>query len=133
LADVEDTGRIAQKLILGRGDPNDLLAVKKTIQAWTAIMNRISEEKKIEASERSVYNPDEWESLDVLMSRMTELRELSERIGLALEDGCVKDDPQPTDQVAGVGDESGNIIASDDEDTNLVWRQGYGKWNIKPQ
>lgn len=133
MADVEDTGRIAQKLVLGRGDSGDLLAVNKTIQAWNTIMNRISEEKQMEALERSIFKPDDWESLDALMSRMTELNELSNRIGMALQDGCViKGDSQANDEVEGGVAEENDESMSDNEATN-IWRQVSGKWIIKPQ
>ncbi|KAF9457104.1 muts domain V-domain-containing protein, partial [Collybia nuda] len=131
VAEVEDIKRITQKLILGRGNVGDLLAVNKTIRAWANIFNRISEEREMEARERNEYNPSDWGSLDALMSRMTGLDELSKRIGTALDDVT-----KGEYQVAGENEhnmiEENEVTLSDDA-TNGFWRPGNGKWIIKPQ
>ncbi|KAK7463796.1 hypothetical protein VKT23_005735 [Stygiomarasmius scandens] len=80
----EDAGRVVQKFLLGRGDANDLLALTTSIRLWADIQRRVSHEREMEIQERPNFNPDEWSSLDILMSRMVQLETFSERIGKAL-------------------------------------------------
>lgn len=131
LADAEDTGRIVQKFSLGRGDSNDLLAVKRTTQVWAAIKKRVEEEKRLEVLERTDFNEEDWRSLDSLMSRMARLDELSARISTALEDS-----PPAMDESQTPGPEPLEVNTTDSEkepsEVNVFWPSGVGKWTIKP-
>lgn len=120
LGKVEDTGRIVQKFLLGRGDVNDLLAINTTIRTWSAIIKRIEDEKQLEALERSNFNSEEWGTLDMLMSRMSDLYDLSQRIGSALELG----------QYIGGGQQSGDEL---EETSPTMWKYGTNKWVIRPE
>ncbi|KAF9243930.1 muts domain V-domain-containing protein [Melanogaster broomeanus] len=86
LGDSDDASRIVQRFLLGRGEPKDLLAINRTIQVWTSIQERIELERKMEGSERGNTRDEDWSSIDALMSRITNLRHLSSRIALALQD-----------------------------------------------
>lgn len=86
LEDVEDIGRLSQKLLLGRGDINDLIAMGKTMHVWSNIKSRIKQEKKLEMSERSDFKDEDWNSIDALMSRMSSLDNLANKILNAIED-----------------------------------------------
>jgi DNA mismatch repair ATPase MutS len=84
LDEVEDTTRIVQRFLLGRGDPGDLVSISKTINVWSAIHKRLELEKQMESSERGFLLSEDWSSVDALLCRMVDLQDLESRINLAL-------------------------------------------------
>ncbi|KAG1826176.1 muts domain V-domain-containing protein [Suillus subaureus] len=84
LDEVEDTTRIVQRFLLGRGDPGDLVSISKTINVWSAIRKRFELEKQMESSERGFLLSEDWSSVDALLCRMADLQDLENRINLAL-------------------------------------------------
>lgn len=84
LSDMEDASRIVQKFLAGRGDANDLAAIHATILIWSFIKKRFELEKFMESKEKHAIDENEWASLDALISRMSGLRELADKIGIAL-------------------------------------------------
>ncbi|RDB28400.1 MutS 1, partial [Hypsizygus marmoreus] len=129
LGEAEDTGRIIQKFLLGRGDTSDLLAVKRTTRIWSTIMDKVTEEKRLEAVEREHFNSDDWTSIDSLMTRMVGLHDLSRRIAMALED--TGPDLKVPDALEENQDDV-NEESPGDTDSIVNWRFGPGKWTIKP-
>jgi DNA mismatch repair ATPase MutS len=127
LANVEDITRIVQKLLLGRGNSSDLLAVNTTIRVWQSVMKRVELEKNMEGQERGHVDQDEWASLDALMSRMSDLPDLFNRINLVLEqnDGGTSD--VPCEGPIGITDDHQS------DSTRMAWKYGYSKWIIKPE
>jgi DNA mismatch repair ATPase MutS len=92
LEEVEDTTRIVQRFLLGRGDPGDLVSISRTINTWSAIRRRLELEKRMENSERGFLLSEEWSSVDALVCRMADLQALESRINLALQDKEVTDE-----------------------------------------
>ncbi|KAG6889668.1 hypothetical protein C0992_004479 [Termitomyces sp. T32_za158] len=138
LATVEDTSRIAQKFMLGRGETADLLGVKRTIRVWTDIIKRVQHEKEMELSECSKFEVDDWKSLDALISRMESLDSLSKRIGTALDDKPSNDFFESTSTDTGTVEENEEACGNEDEailrnGTETLWRYGTSKWAIKPR
>ncbi|GLB36353.1 putative DNA-binding domain of DNA mismatch repair MUTS family protein [Lyophyllum shimeji] len=129
LVEAEDTGRIVQKFLLGRGDTSDLLAVQRTSHIWSSIMKRVEDEKKLESIERADFREADWDSLDRLMSRMVDLGDLSERIGEALEGASLSTDESATIVHSNANGDHGVVSA---DDSNVTWRYGPAKWVIKP-
>jgi hypothetical protein len=84
LDEVEDTTRIVQRFLLGRGDPSDLVSISKTINVWSAIHKRLELEKRMESSEQGFLLSEDWSSVDALLCRMADLQDLECRINLAL-------------------------------------------------
>ncbi|KAG2754528.1 hypothetical protein P692DRAFT_20719708 [Suillus brevipes Sb2] len=84
LDEVEDTTRIVQRFLLGRGDPGDLVSISKTINVWSAIRRRLELEKQMENSERGFLLSEDWSSIDALLCRMEDLQDLESRINLAV-------------------------------------------------
>lgn len=133
LTAVEDIERIVQRFSMGRGDLSDLLAVNRTIRAWSTVVQRFKEEKAMETVEQIRLFEADWTSFDVLMSRMTDLQDLSNRIATALDDD--------NSSTLGGSSMSENIEADDDRLDNTLpievddslWRYGSGKWMIKPE
>ncbi|KAJ7042505.1 muts domain V-domain-containing protein [Mycena alexandri] len=133
IASAEDAGRIVQRFLLGRGDAGDLHAVNSTIHVWAALKARILQERQqeaLEAAERQVAFEDaQWTSLDALMARMSDLQELSHRIGAALK----KRDPGK-DVSAGVDSDDVDSEASIGSDMpRAAWKVGNNNWAIKPE
>ncbi|KAF8633937.1 hypothetical protein AX15_001121 [Amanita polypyramis BW_CC] len=128
LEDAEDIGRISQKFLLGRGDVNDLLALSRTIYVWSNIKRRIKEEKRLEMAERPEFNWDEWKSIDTLMSRMSELHSLSNKIIDAIEEGDASF--EGTRSVIESGESSG-ILTEIEPVMNGAPRVYNGKWTIR--
>ncbi|KAG9314542.1 muts domain V-domain-containing protein [Chiua virens] len=85
LQDSEDAHRIVQRFVSCRGEPKDLIAINRTIHAWTNIQSRIEHEKVMERLEQNDVRCEDWPSVDALLSRITNLHDLSARISLALE------------------------------------------------
>lgn len=106
LSGLEDSTRIVQKLLLGRGDHTDLTAISASVRVWTSMKRRLELEKKMEAQEKGPLNEDHWASLDILMEKLHDLQGLSQRIQAALSrSGTASqmpstDAPSPEDQEA---------------------------------
>ncbi|KAG6868327.1 hypothetical protein C0993_004936 [Termitomyces sp. T159_Od127] len=137
LANAEDTSRISQKFMLGRGETADLLGIKRTIHVWTDIMKRVQHEKAMELSECSNFDVNDWASLDALISRMIPLDDLSKRIGTALDDKSSNDLFESTSTDNGNYEDNDETSAENAEaifqnDTETLWRSGISKWTIKP-
>lgn len=86
LQDSADACRIVQRFLSCKGEPKDLTAINRTIQVWTTIQNRIQFEKAMEHREQDSVRGEDWSSVDTLLSKITNLHDLSTRITLALED-----------------------------------------------
>lgn len=96
LSDMEDASRIVQKFLVGRGDASDLAAIHATILIWSSIKKRLELERLMESKEKYAIDENEWTSLDALLSRMTDLHELAEKIGLALRRRVEREDDSTT-------------------------------------
>ncbi|KAH8835362.1 muts domain V-domain-containing protein [Flagelloscypha sp. PMI_526] len=80
LADAEDASRIVQRFMMGRGDPGDLFAIHNTIRIWNRILIRIQQERSFDGP-----GQDNWNSLELLLSRFNNLNDLSEYIAKAID------------------------------------------------
>lgn len=129
LAQTEDAGRIVQKFLLGRGQSNDLLAINSAIRTWIGLKHRIDEEKRMESLERRDVGHDEWSSLDALMSRMVDLRDLSRRIDLSLEKSERAGDSSLPSGFLGESLET----ETSDNSPRTIARYGQTRWAIKPE
>lgn len=125
LANVDDTGRIVQRFLLGRGDTSDLLALNTTIAMWSAIRRRIDEERHQETVERDDYSADEWISLNALMSRLKDFNQLADRISIALETVQPSNEaPEPVQDFEESEGSQGIV-------TKSIWKYSNQKWVIK--
>ncbi|CAE6422253.1 unnamed protein product [Rhizoctonia solani] len=77
-----DAIRLVQKLQLGRGDADDLLAIAETIGVHTHAISRLHLEASV--SKRTPENEDQFHSLDLLLGRVSDLSQLAEKIGTAV-------------------------------------------------
>jgi len=131
LEDVEDTTRIVQRFLLGKGDPGDLVSISRTIKIWNSIRRRLELEKKMESSERGYLLSEEWSSVDVLMNRMADLEALGSRINLALQDvetsGELKteDEESEDNSPPANAEESNKIVCKFDTPSRCTIRPEY--------
>ncbi|KDQ63842.1 hypothetical protein JAAARDRAFT_393061 [Jaapia argillacea MUCL 33604] len=128
LTSLEDATRIVQRFLLGRGDIADLSTIPATISSWSSIKSRIQQEKAMELQERGRIQPDEWESIDALMGRLTSLADLSQRIATSL-----KSDHGISLSSLSAGDSAEGENPSEDGVTPKYTDLGIGngiKWNI---
>lgn len=115
----EDATRIVQRFQMERGDFDDLLAMKRTINVWSALKEKFIEEKSLESREKPSSYSNEWSSADMLLSRMSDLRWLADRISDAVEENDSSDECTPKQDM--------NDDESDDAGSTS------GQWSIKPQ
>lgn len=85
LNEIDDVSRLCQRFLLGRADFGDLASIRNTIHFWTSLKNICGQEKAIEQKE----DPDnhrlsEWDAIDALLQRLTNLENVSERIENAI-------------------------------------------------
>lgn len=122
--DVEDTSRVVQKFVLGRGNVGDLSSICLTIKVWTSIKERIEQERAIERAKLENPLSDEWAGVDALLERMTDLGPLATRIAFAL-----------VDQQSEAGSEETLDHLDDDavESHEMVISFASAHWKIKPK
>lgn len=128
LNSAEDATRIIQKFLLGRGDIDDLVALKRTFHAWRSLKDRFAAEKSFEKQNTKVFDQAGWSSLDTLMARMANLQWLAERIEAAV----VEENERTNSFVAHM---NGDCVTKDiDPSTSSLSVPTSQKgWLIKPQ
>lgn len=124
LCKIEDTARIVQKFLAGRGSPDDLRDIAEAISLWEKFRERLTLERQREVIEQGALI--EWESMNALLSRMTSLNALNKQISAAV---------SPPEEEAGENeeDEEGPTdprLASNNQKGLTV---GLYKWSIKPE
>ena len=126
LSDVEDVSRIVQRFILGRGEPSDLASIHSSISIWGMVKARLQMEQRRELQENDEDVQCDWASVNTLLSKMTDLSQLSGRIASAL--------PLSDDQARAVNTDAQDLaVESPDASRSGVWRWGSNKWTIRPE
>ncbi|KIK71237.1 hypothetical protein GYMLUDRAFT_66444 [Collybiopsis luxurians FD-317 M1] len=127
IAKAEDAGRIVQKFLLGKGDPNDLLALTATVNIWNDIKRRVTHEREMEALEQTSFNSKEWGSLETLIKRMANVEDLAQKISLAVENSS----PFKGDEsyVSSELNEGSGVV--DESALRPEWSYGRIKFRIK--
>lgn len=116
-----------QKFLLGKGDPNDLVALTATVNIWDSIKRRVNHEREMESFEQRSFDATEWASLDTLMNRMVNLGDLAQKISLAVENPAASQD-ESQDSASEANEDEGDYS----QDTSpLQWRYGRMKFGIK--
>ncbi|CAE6338624.1 unnamed protein product [Rhizoctonia solani] len=77
-----DAIRLVQKMLLRRGDADDLLAIAETIGVHAHTTSRLLLESN--NTKRTGENEDQFRSLDLLLGRVSDLSQLAEKIGTAV-------------------------------------------------
>jgi DNA mismatch repair ATPase MutS len=123
---IDDTTRLTQKFLVGRGDYSDLAAISRTIRTWSKIPAMLAAEQILEEKENKGYDVREWNSLDALVLRMHVLVELSETIDKAL-------GPNVEDMVDSSTDVEHEQEESNESNQLLNWRITTNRWCIRPE
>ena len=125
LRKIEDTARIVQKFLSGRGAPDDLADLRDAIDLWEELRKRMVLERDMEIIERGRLGPD-WGNVDALLNKMKPMQTLCERITMAV-------DRQATEEKTNESLEEDPFIASA---APLAQEQLFPtnmyKWYIKP-
>jgi len=105
-------------------------AINSSFSVWAAIKSRLHIEKIMEGKEKGRVSPEEWASVDTLMSRMDDMEALSHRINLALKGARTEVD---VEKELGL-DESSSVemleqAATDFVNSDFRWQNTY-KWSI---
>jgi hypothetical protein len=134
---MEDASRIVQKFTLCRGDAGDLSAIHSAILIWASIKRRVELERNMEEKERGFIAEDEWASLHALMSRMSDLHELANRISMALRHGISAAHVEPPMPHV-VNQEAYDITNHEDQiasqtKSRQFFAYSQSNWSIKPE
>ncbi|KXN89833.1 hypothetical protein AN958_04837 [Leucoagaricus sp. SymC.cos] len=125
LSQIDDTSRLTQKFLVGRGDAGDLAAISRTIRTWSKIPALLVSEKMLEETEKEDFDAREWTSLEALVSRMHALVELSETIDRALSSDA--------GDVEGLSAENDHDLEDPNESNQLLnWKITSNRWCIQP-
>ncbi|PVG04677.1 putative MSH1-DNA mismatch repair protein, mitochondrial [Serendipita vermifera] len=122
LRKIEDTARIVQKFLAGKGAPSHLRDIATAISSWEALRQRFVLERNMEAQERGRLIG--WQRLDALLSNMVSLKELNEKISTAV------DVTQEAEEVLEAEDETLDPMVA--TTTPKSPSLGVFKWTIKP-
>ncbi|KAF5312677.1 hypothetical protein D9619_003049 [Psilocybe cf. subviscida] len=124
-----DARRICQSFHVGRAGLNDLVSLYTTIEAWTTLLRRIAQERSMESIENTSRRSSDWESLDGLISRMSDLQSLSQKIF-----GAIESESEPI--VSGDAtdpDVEEPLLQECEVETEVSGdKSGSSKWRIKP-
>jgi DNA mismatch repair ATPase MutS len=122
LRKIEDTARIVQKFLAGKGSADDLRDIAEAISLWEKLRERLVLERKMEVVEQGTLI--EWESMDALLSRMTSLKALSEQITAAV--SAREEEVENEDE-----EEQVDPMVSNSSQKPVI--AGLYKWSIKPE
>jgi hypothetical protein len=116
---------VVQKLLLARGDIDDVAAISAAISVWSFVQGRILLERKLHVEEGDCDSEREWAGIDALVSRMVDLPELERKIKASLNDTGtgLESLPKTTEE---------DPITPQDTSTEDRWQQGY-RWSINPE
>ena len=84
LRKIEDTARIVQKFLSGRGAPDDLADLRDAIDHWEELRKRMVLERDMEIMERGTLG-HEWGNVDALLNKMKPMQALCEKITTAVD------------------------------------------------
>lgn len=99
LRKIEDTARIVQRFLAGKGVPGDLSDIADAVTSWEELRDRLNLERDMDLKEKGSLA--DWPCMDVLLGRMTSLKHLSLKIASAVERNeygeDLEDEPSETD------------------------------------
>jgi len=131
---LEDSSRIVQRFLLGKGDISDLLAIKNAIEIWVTTKDKIEGEYNAEIETATSSQLEEWSDMMTVMGRLVDLTSLADRIGLAVTSSSIKqlDGPELVD--ASEGEEEMPDVSADIKATTNTWLS-FTNWSggqLKP-
>ena len=126
LRKIEDTARIVQKFLSGRGAPEDLADLRDAIDLWEELRKRMVLERDMDIIERGTLGHD-WGNVDALLNKMKPMQALCEKITTAV-------DRQATEEKTNESvEEEDPFVASAAPLTHeQLFPTNLYRWSIKP-
>jgi DNA mismatch repair ATPase MutS len=126
LRKIEDTARIVQKFLSGRGAPDDLADLRDAIDLWEELRKRMVLEHDMEYLEHGALRHD-WGNVQALLNKMKPMRDLCERITMAVDRQAIEEttDESPVEEDPFVAS-AAPLTREQLFPTNLY------RWSIKP-
>ena len=126
LRKIEDTARIVQKFLSGRGAPDDLADLRDAIDLWEELRKRMVLERDMEIIERGTLGHD-WGNVDALLNKMKPMNALCERITTAV-------DRQTTEEKTNesVEEEDPFVASAAPLIREQLFPTNIYRWSIKP-
>ena len=127
LRGIDDVARVVQKFLLGRGNTDDIVAIRNSISVWSFVKSRLSLERKLYSKEGDCDSKREWGGVDALISRIEDLPELEGKIQASM-------DADPTRLENSLEPERAeeDTISPQELSIEDKWQQGY-RWSINPE
>jgi len=106
---IEDASRIVQKFLLGKGDTDDLLAIKYTINVWSQMKKMIELEMSMKTNQG--VDDNMWKNLQLVMGRFKDLEALSSAIDSAVDENALRrKDEAVEEEASSVGDQPKEVV-----------------------
>jgi len=125
LRGIDDVARVLQKLLLGRGNTDDVVAISTAISVWSFVRTRLSLERKLHTKEGDRNLEREWAAIDALLLQMEDLRELERKIQASMEGDPTRlgSLPERTEE---------DLVTTQELSAEDKWQQGY-RTSINPE
>ena len=126
LRKIEDTARIVQKFLSGRGAPDDLADLRDAIDLWEELRKRMVLEHDMEFLEHGALRHD-WGNVQALLNKMKPMDALCERITMAV-------DRQVTDETTDESpvEEDPFVASAAPLTREQLFHTNLYRWSIKP-
>ena len=126
LRKIEDTARIVQKFLSGRGAPDDLADLRDAIDIWEELRKRMVLEHDMEYMEHGALRLD-WGNVQALLNKMKPMNALCERITMAV-------DRQVIDETTDESPEEEDLFVASAAPLNRdqLFPTNLYRWSIKP-
>ena len=127
---IEDASRIVQKFLLGKGDTDDLLAIKYTINVWSQMKKMIELEMSMKTNQG--VDDNMWKNLQLVMGRFKDLEALSSAIDSAVDENALRrKDEAVEEETSSDGDQPKEVVLQGPS-SKFLNSKGI-VWTIKPQ
>lgn len=132
LRKIEDTARIVQKFLSGRGVPDDLADLRDAIDLWEELRKRMVLEHDMECMERGALRHD-WGNVQALLNKMKPMHALCERITMAVDRQVIEETTNVEETMNESPEERDLFVASAARFTReQPFHTNLYRWSIKP-
>ena len=132
LRKIEDTARIVQKFLSGRGVPDDLADLRDAIDLWEELRKRMVLEHDMECMEHGRLR-DDWGNVQALLNKMKPMHALCERITKAVDRQIIEETTNVEETTNESPEERDLFVASAARFTReQPFYTNLYRWSIKP-
>ena len=126
LRKIEDTARIVQKFLSGRGAPDDLADLRDAIDIWEELRKRMVLEHDMEYMEHGALRPD-WGNVQALLNKMKPMNALCERITMAVDRQVIEEATDESPE-----EEDPFVASAAPLSRDQLFPTNLYRWSIKP-